>query len=402
MQTGAGHCALAVCERRNMSNHEGRTSIVSLAAACTIAIAATACSGNAEPQNTAGSLDAFPAAIESMPAQIVDPDGTVWEKVGVAKISDAKVEDRDPNLPTARTDDPNETVEHMAARIRPIMETRGIEYRMSWNDSLRLAAEMQKPLIAGQADGVGPDGTPLTAGGDDLDGRTQGIIGSESRVQVFNSGFPWNNIGFYSGPAGSCTAFKMINNNTAITAGHCFLDTNNNLMARGTIVFAAGTSGALPAVPSTCYDRRTLSDSGTNPSDDFALFRLTSNCPLNTFNTGALGWRTHPACTGGLVLNSAGYPGKNPPWGAPPPGNWPFPTMFTEQNSNGHIDCVVNQNVLWFDNDFSPGMSGGPLWEFDGTFRYTNGIMTSGHTSGSNEATRLDSRIINFFNSNAG
>ena len=378
-----------------------RRSMISCMVITTITGGGTACLG--DPPSD---LDET-VAVTAMPSRIVDPGGAVWEKVGVAKISDLKIETHRQPL----SDDPNAklSLRDFAARGRPIMETGGVEYQLSWTDTLALAESMRRAPEVGHADGSGPDGG-LLGGPDDLEGgdiRAQliGIVGAESRTQVFSSAFPWTNIGSYAGPAGTGTVIKMINHHTAITAGDCMKDGGNIWLARGSITFAAGTSGALVTVPSGCYDRTTLSDSGTNPADDFAIIRLhssTANCALNTYNVGFLGWETHPACTGGLGLNTPGYPSKFPPFGAPPPGTWVEPSMFTEFNTNGHIDCVVNQNVLWFDNDISPGESGGPAYRFDGTQRYVNGIMTRAHDGGSNEALRLDSRVINFFNSNAG
>lgn len=91
---------------------------------------------------------------------------------------------------------------------------------------------MRSSPVDGHGDGAGPDGK-LPFGTDELEGgeiRAQliGIVGAESRTQVFSSAYPWNNIAYYAGPAGTCTAFKMINHHTAITAGHCMKDGANN------------------------------------------------------------------------------------------------------------------------------------------------------------------------------
>jgi hypothetical protein len=383
-----------------MPIQERRSSILSIAA-CSLAGAATACSGNAQPGSGSPGSEIHPLSVEAMPVRIVDPGGQVWEKVGAIKYSDSKIQD--PNTPSTGDPNANLSVEQLAARIRPKMDTNGVEYSLSWTDTLALAAEMRKPLTGpGQAAGGGPNGAPAPVDSGGLEGRTKGISGNDDRSQVFSSSYPWNNVGAYQGPE-QCTAFKLINNFTAITAGHCVLDGNNNWRSGGSITFAAGTSGALATLP-WCYPRVTLGDSGTNTSDDFAVIQLRGNgawCDFNSYNVGWLGWQTRGACDSGFGLNTPGYPSMNPPWGAPPPGNWSYPTMFSEFDS-AHIDCIVNQNVLWFNGEFSPGESGGPAWWFDGSTRYVNGIMTKGHDGDSNEALRFDSRVIGFFNSNAG
>jgi V8-like Glu-specific endopeptidase len=358
------------------------------------------CHSDADPADPAGA-----AGAAAMPAQLVDPSGVTWEKLGPVRLSTSKMAALPAQSAFIPMDDPTESLEHLAARIRPRLETRGVEYQLSWNDALAFATLMRQPLQSGQAPGAGPDGVPLQPDASGLEGRTEGIIGTDDRTQVFSSSYPFNNVGYYSSPAGTCTVFKMINNSTSITAGHCFLDSSNHWRPAGAVTFAAGTSGALPVVPAGCYDRVTFGDAGTNASNDAGILRLhsaTANCPFDSYNVGWLGWETHGACTGGIPLNTPAYPAKFPSIGAAPPGNWTEPTMFTSFNTNGHIDCIVNQNVLWIDNDVSPGESGGPAYRFDGTNRFVNGIITQSHPSGSNEALRFDSRVIGFFNGNAG
>src|SRR5262249_27063588 len=156
-------------------------------------------------------------------------------------------------------DNPAESLSQLAARIRPRLETRGVEYQLSWNDALQFAARMREPLESAQAPGAGPDGAPLPPEADGLDGRTTGIIGTDDRTRLFSRTYPSTNVGYYTAPAGAGPAFKMITTPTPTPAGHCFLAAATRWRPAGSVTFAAGTSGALPTVPAGCYDRVTLS-----------------------------------------------------------------------------------------------------------------------------------------------
>jgi V8-like Glu-specific endopeptidase len=348
-----------------------------------------------------------------MPDEIVDPDGTRWENMGPANINpDAKITPPAVKKEAERDHVAELSVEELAHRMRPVMETGGYEYRMNWDDTLKLARQMKESLGKPvEADGEVPLGAATEDPTGELQGRVDGIFDGESRTIVTSSAYPWNNVAWISGPAGSCTAFKMINHYTGITAAHCFKNTSDQWMARGTIRFAAGTSGALTAVSANCYDRTVPSSfDGDEPDVDYGVIRFrssTANCTLSTYNVGYFGYTSVDGCTTSISLNTAGYPGKNPQWGAAPPGSWTAPTMFTDYRGNAWTSCGTYPSALWFYNDFSPGMSGGPAWTYysDTGQRRIRGIQThywDGVFDNSNRAVKIRSSVIDFMNSNAG
>lgn len=354
-----------------------------------------------------GNVSTEGVSAESMPATLVDEGGKVWEKVRVVKYSDAKIEDF--RRPTDRVSKDLNTLstEELAKRIRPVMETNGVEYRLTEADTLKLAKE----ITDSRGKELSDDGQGLGKI-EGLEGRVKGIYNGESRTQIFDGGYPWRATGWMSGPAGSCTVFRMINNYTAITAAHCVKDGNGNWRTRGSLTFGAGTNAPWTTLAANCYDRTTISgfEEGDS-SDDYAILRLrssTAGCnPAGYDGTGWFGYETVGGCTTGIHLNTAGYPGKNPQWGAPPPGNWTAPGLFHDYRENAYTSCITYPSALWFYNDFSPGMSGGPAWAYYSSTGVSRirGITNSAWTGvfdDSNRARKMDSDLISWFNSNKG
>src|SRR5260370_31709779 len=212
-----------------MRTYKRYASIVSIAVFA-ISVTATGCSGTAQPVSGSASLEKQPLSAATMPTQIVDSGGQVWNKVGPIKYSTAKIQM--PRTPSTGNPNANLPLEEFAARIRPKMDSNGVEYSLSWADTLALAAVMRKPPEIGQAPGGGPNGGPAPVNSSGLEGRTTGISGTDDRSQVFSSSYPWNNVGNYVEPNNSiCTVFKLINNFTAVTARHCFMDGKNNCLS---------------------------------------------------------------------------------------------------------------------------------------------------------------------------
>jgi len=352
---------------------------------------------------------------EQMPAEMVDPDGTRWIKTGIAKI--------DPNGPPIRHQIPESpksgrdlvgtlTVADLATKIRPEMESNGAQYVMSMEDTMKLAQAMKD--LRGQdlqTEGEAPTGLGPT----DLEGRVLGIYDGESRTRVTSNAFPWNTIAFIGGGSGAntCTGFKLINHYTIVTAAHCLKDNNDNWRPKPDITFAAGTVGPGLTMPGSCYARTVPLDwNDDSDSDlDYGIIKLRgsgANCDPNAYLwTGYMGTQSVGGCTTGLGLNNAGYPAKNPQWGAAPPGNWPEPSMFSDYRGNAWTSCITYPSAIWFYNDFSPGMSGGPLWRLDPTTnnRYVRGITNAssqGLFQDTNRALRFDSGVLSFLKANAG
>jgi V8-like Glu-specific endopeptidase len=350
-----------------------------------------------------------------MPSVLVDPDGTRWEKVGPAKISDSKIQGPQSRRSGVERDYVAElSVEELAARIRPEMETRGYVYLMHQEDTLTLARKMKenhdKPVDMPGARAENPE-NDVGSAGDPLQGRVDGIYDGESRTQIFSSAYPWNNIARYSSTAGRCTAFKMSNHYTGITAAHCLKDTNDNWMARGSFTFSAGTSGVKPSTGTGCYDRIVPAAFDGDEDDlDYGVIRFRDSdtaCSPSSYDFGYFGYKSVDGCTTSVATNHAGYPGKNPQAGAAPPGSWTEPALFFDYRGNGWTSCGTYPSALWLYTDSSPGMSGGPVWSYysaDDSSKI-RGIMISiwsGVFDDSNRAVKIRSDVIDFIQANDG
>jgi len=379
-----------------------------------LAVALVGC-GEATAPSSTGGTNLTGMAPDLMPTEIVDPDGTRWIKTGLARI-DAKgpvFRGRQPvTAKSGRNLVADLSVEELAQKIRPEMEMNGSQYLMDMDSTLALARTMKD--LQGQeiqTEGSAPAG-PAPG---DLEGRVLGIYDGESRTRVTSNGFPFNTIAFIGGGAGqnTCTGFKLINHHTIVTAAHCLKDNNDNWRPKPDITFAAGTVGPGLTMPGSCYGRTVPLDwNGDDDVDlDYGVIRLRGSgaaCDPNAYMwTGFMGTQTIGSCTTTIGLNSAGYPAKNPDWGAAPPGNWPAPSMFQDYRGNAWTSCPTFPSAVWFENDFSPGMSGGPLWRFDSSTgnRFVRAIQVAaseGPFQDTNRGLRFDSGVLAFLRANAG
>jgi V8-like Glu-specific endopeptidase len=237
------------------------------------------------------------------------------------------------------------------------------------------------------------------------------VFGGDDRVIISSPGsfHPYRLIG--SMGTSNCTAFKLINDHTAVTAAHC-VHSGSAWKTRRPISFGASASSGFPygSTTSTCYDRTVNGNydgSSGGHEYDYAIIRLrsnTANCGSN-YPLGKFGYQGVSNGTSGINGALAGYASKTDERGEAPPGGWTAPELFFHQKGDGYTNCcgIFNGHV-WYYNDESDGQSGGPYWTYDGTSRNVRAIhYGSDHTgNNTNGGVRIKDAVINFFNANAG
>ncbi len=316
---------------------------------------------------------------------MTDPDGKVW--IRGARIeydtSDVAVdENAAPRFPSAEAEDDSQdflkdmTLEEATEALRPVSDFGGYEYRMAEADAAEIARrvleEVQNPSMDG-APGVVPEGARVAQ---PPAGREEKmVIGDDDRLNL-NAGadaYPWNNIAYMNG---TCTAFKMLNHYTAITAAHC-LHTGSGWKTRQPLQFAAGAQhvpggSPLPATNTTCYGRTVPNCwDGSNAACDYGIIRLRAagsyDCGAETYNVGYMGWTRVDTCTSNIAVSLAGYPGDDETR-----AGFPIPTLHYHYRSDGWTKCAgIDPNQMFFYNDGEGGQSWGPLTSYygDGDYR---------------------------------
>lgn len=324
---------------------------------------------------------------------------------------------RDDSRPTQveDLDFANAPLERVAAAVRPVMERDGMEYELDPSSLLEQAAKVQSRARSGlpleDRDSLGSDAARLGVTGSTLAKSEKMRFGGEDRAIVPSPGtqHPWRNIA--SMGTSDCTAFKMINEYTAVTAAHC-MHTGSAWKARKSLSFAASTTYGFPygTVSSTCYDRTVngnYNGSNSNQEYDYAVIRLRSNTAScgSTYPLGKFGYQGVSNGTSGINGVVAGYPAKSDEFGHVPPGAWVIPEMFWHQHGGGYTNCCGFYNGhVWYHNDTSDGQSGAPYWTFDGTSHNVRAIHY-GHNTFANDfngGVRIKDSVINFLTSYAG
>lgn len=349
----------------------------------------------------------------------VDAQGWTWEKsraVEYLEFNGVPPRPREDGTPERGVLDMS--LEELTEIYRPVTEFGGFEYRLSDKDAIALAHEIRE--FVSQFEGedlVGGDGGD---GYDDVSSVRQSmVIGSDDRVNVnlIAENAPQNRIAGtrFLGPY--CTAFKMINQYTAITAAHCVYDrSNKQWYERQDWWFGAGATnnpgGAKRnPLPPGCYQRTVPGgwiDFG-GVANDYAIIRFSTAgndgpwCPLSDYNSGWLGYRS----TGGGVefdVRVQGYPAPPPAQDAPS-SSWAYPTLWRhERAGGGWTNSVTYPTRVFYDVDTSGGQSGSPVR--DTSLNQIRGIH-SGYTwlapdGFRNEGRRITSDLVLWFQNNAG
>lgn len=308
-------------------------------------------------------------------------------------------------------------LDEIAETYRPITEFNGVEYRLSDDDTLELAKKIQESII--QFDGkelvglsdkeeknLAPLKQPIIIGSSDGRVNINNIADLNPQSKIAGRGI--------SGPG--CTAFKLINNYTAITAAHCVYNRDSgNWYTRQDWWFGAGAThnpggtSRLP-LPKGCYDRTIpsgwISSGGTE--NDYAIIRFKTSqsggpwCPHADYNTGWLGYSS-PGDGIDFDVKVEGYPVRGDE--DSPSGRWAYPTLWHHHRGLAAWTVTLLYPTRIFHYiDTSPGQSGAPI--HDTSIDRVRGIHT-GYTwvfplGFRNEGRRLSPDIITWFRDNAG
>lgn len=242
------------------------------------------------------------------------------------------------------------------------------------------------------------------------------LFGEDERVNMNSAAgeAPWSFIAAMSN-AGQCTAFKLLNKHTAVTAAHCVHD-GKQWHRRKTLQFAAGSQAARAELDANCYSITVAGGwDGEDAEYDFAVIRLRedgldngASCALEDYDVGHFGYELVDECIVDVALNLAGYPSQRDPDNSPPKGEWSYPSLFTDYRGDGWTACAgLYPSALWFYNDGSNGQSGSPVWTFhqDSGQNQVRGIYRGSMITvvgDSNRARRFDDSLIAWLTLNAG
>ena len=309
--------------------------------------------------------------------------------------------------------------EEAVRRLRPITLTPdNAEYALADDDALEFVEHLRTASAPRSAD--------MSAHDFALSTHTQRVLseerfptetfGGDDRVNMNGSAdqLPWMFIAAMA-DAGRCTAFKLLNQHTAITAAHCVHD-GKDWYTRKTLQFAAGASEPRQKLDADCYAISVPGGwDGMDADYDYAVLRLRedsfgggASCELSGYDVGYFGYQLVDECLSNVPLSLAGYPGTTDPDHDVPSGEWKYPTLFSDYRTDGWSGCAgVYTNALFFYNDGSNGQSGAPVWTFsdDSRQNYVRAIYRGSVTSpigDSNRGRRLDDALVNWLSFNAG
>jgi V8-like Glu-specific endopeptidase len=375
--------------------------------------------------SAAACLDGYsPPQEHSEPVSFVDARGLRWElQREVTQFTAA--EPKAPHDESADTEQPWAALsdQQLAQRFRPItLMPDNREYALSDASALQFARQLREAAatVPREAPASVHEASPLMAE------RTRRVLteerfptqtfGPDDRVNMNGSASetPWRYIAAMSN-AGQCTAFKMLNAHTAVTAAHCVHD-GTEWYRRKTLQFAAGASEPpFAALPGDCYSMTIPGGwDGEDASSDYAIIRLREEgleggaaCDFASYDVGHFGYRVVDECAVDVPLNLAGYPSVKDPDHPAPTGDWQYPSLFSDHRKDGWTSCGLYPSALWFWNDGSNGQSGSPVWSFDERTAQNQvraiyrGSVTN-PVGESNRGRRFEESLISWLTLNAG
>ncbi len=327
-----------------------------------------------------------------------------WINTGYVDYSDAKVKDH--TLPAkAQPQDTDSrilsmTLAEAARHLKPRTEIGHHQYELTGEGALEFARIVQETIREKKE----LEAAPASAEGEISGVEPESIVpgyGSWYRINSSATNSPYRYVATMDQGAGFCTAEKLINHHTAVTAAHCVQDSNQNWMARQRIRFQAGsantaysgTGNAKNYLPSGCYARTVPGCWKGNVGEcDYAVITLRGRfgawCEYNDYNVGYFGYRTVNNEYNALEARMATYPAS------PPSGTYPS-LMYQRRN-----DAETNNNDwLYYHNDTLGGSSGGPV--FNGS-REMRAIHVGNLSTEWNVGMRLTTSVINFFKAYTG
>lgn len=386
----------------------------------TLAIVLFPACGEQEPEDSSGTRK---SSIEKKLSNdnYLDNKGRLWEKT--RDVEYIKYD----GVPPPPTENENVSepspismsLDKIAEMYRPVTEFNGIEYRLSNDDTLELAKEIHEAII--QFEGKELIGLPLKEEKEKIDLaplKQPMIIGntdSRSNINAYADDSPQSTIAGRDTSGPYCTAFKMLNAVTAITAAHCVYDRDSgSWYTRQDWWFGAGakhnSGGASRSpLPASCYSRTIpagwISSGGIE--NDYAIIRFREKnggpwCPWNDFSTGALGYIMSQDAMD-FDVRVQGYPA--PYQNNSPAGSWTYPTLWHHRlSSGGWIPRLVYPKRVFHHADTSGGQSGAPIQ--DAGINRVRGIHSGSTwifpTGYRNQGRRLSADVITWFMQNAG
>lgn len=359
-------------------------------------------------------------------ASLIDARGQRWElqrevtQFAEDKSTSVHDDETAPQRAARWQDQPDEDA---VRRLRPITLTPGnLEYALDDEGALQLVQQLREAKQ--HVPRAGDMSTSET--GVVLSSRSQRVLSeerfptqtfaSDDRVNMNNSAseLPWMFIAAMA-DAGKCTAFKLLNKHTAVTAAHCVHD-GKEWIKRKTLQFAAGAAEPRSKLDANCYSVSVPGGwDGTDAEFDYAVIRLREDglddgalCELAGYDVGYFGYQVVDDCSVDVALNLAGYPSLTDPDHQVPAGDWSYPTLFSDHRTDGWSGCAgLFPSALFFYNDGSNGQSGAPVWTlFDERGQNAvraiyRGSVTS-PVGDSNRGRRLDEELVAWLTFNAG
>lgn len=317
-------------------------------------------------------------AVRDLGPEFVDELGRRWVRTGAVTFApdETDVHDHGEHDHETLATSPDDldfgsmSLGELAAALRPYHQYGSYEYTLADDDALELARSVmeamssEEPVFSPGSLGIGQglidgaaDAPPVEP--PDYEEYKSKVVNGESRINYHPARglYPHRTVAQMFG-AGSCTAFKMINHHTAVTAAHC-VHTGSAWRARKNMRF-----GDKSATGSTCYGMTVPGCfiSGS-PSCDYAVIRLRDNaqgygCNLSAYDVGYLGHQSPPSSNISAYL--WGYPSDNMPSG------WTYPTLSLEHRTDGYISIWYPDRVFYH-HDSTGGMSGGPYAGYHGS-----------------------------------
>lgn len=348
-------------------------------------------------------------AAQDLPPQFVDVEGRSW--VRTRQVDFVPDTGHIPRGDSPAVDFAAMTLEEVTEAFRPYQQYGNYEYTISDKDALAFGREMMEVIAADEpVDGS----SSLGMGMGDIEGDDVAVemdplipksktVGGESRTDVHSqrADWPYRTVAQMF-DAATCTAFKMINHHTAITAAHCVHNGNTGgWLNRKNLRFGGQTATGKDCYGITvpgCWD-------GDTPSCDYAVIRLHNvsphyGCSASRYDVGKLGYNSPSSPVSGISAALMGYPSNKMPSG------WSYPTLSYEYRSDTGYVSIWYPDRVFYDHDSTGGMSGGPYASFYSSGGWKVRAINRGGFEdiwgSEHQGPRVRSSMINFFNANAG
>lgn len=331
------------------------------------------------------------------PVSYVDQFGRTWlraeKPVVYAQVPDDQDHIQEGPEPAMVMDIAEMSLDEATAALRPKSLRGDWEYTLCDEDARQFAAEILESArntpITTRVPGATIDGENPVKYENNPPAPTR-IVNGDQRFSIegIKEYYPFNNVAVMDN-AGTCTAFKLVNNHTAVTAAHC-VHTGSTWKTRKRITFrprsTVGTTCYGMTVPG-CWD-------GSNRQCDYATIKFREGsgyCDFDTYNVGYLGWVPTYWWQGVMQHSLWGYPSDQmkAEWNYPELV-WDYNTMFAQSYGNN-----INHST-----DATGGQSGSPLYR-DGD--YATGIYWGYYLDNAgNRAVGITPAIFNWIVGNGG